>query len=132
LVALSVLEQAAEDSAASAARKLAQGAVTESNEMTVDSFFKAFKEAPGKLLSRFGVGAPEEIEMETRYKRHWQSYRLCLVPIQERSYHLANTLIVFDSATVVILDRRYDCKGGLQRITKNFPTNVSKRIADSC
>jgi hypothetical protein len=31
--------------------------------MTVDSFFKAFKEAPGKLLSRFDVGAPEEIEM---------------------------------------------------------------------
>jgi hypothetical protein len=33
--------------------------------MTVDSFFKAFKEAPGKLLSRFGVGAPEEIEMDS-------------------------------------------------------------------
>jgi hypothetical protein len=50
-----VLEQAAEDSAAAAARKLAQGAVTESNEMTVGNFFKSFKEAPGKLLSRFGV-----------------------------------------------------------------------------
>jgi hypothetical protein len=59
------INQAAEDSAAAAARKLAQGAVTESNEMTVDSFFKAFKEAPGKLLSRFGVGAPEEIEMDS-------------------------------------------------------------------
>jgi hypothetical protein len=32
--AKTVLEQAAEDSAAAAARKLAQGAVTESNEMT--------------------------------------------------------------------------------------------------
>jgi hypothetical protein len=33
--------------------------------MTVGSFFKSFKEAPGKLLSRFGVGAPEEIETLT-------------------------------------------------------------------
>jgi hypothetical protein len=63
--AKTVLEQAAEDSAAAAARKLAQGAVTESNEMTVGNFFKSFKEAPGKLLSRFGVGAPEEIEMDS-------------------------------------------------------------------
>jgi hypothetical protein len=39
--AKTLLEQGAEDSAASAARKLAQGAITESNEMTVDSFFKA-------------------------------------------------------------------------------------------
>jgi hypothetical protein len=74
----------AEDSAAAAARKLAQGAVTESNEMTVGNFFKAFKEAPGKLLSRFGVGAPEEIEMDSMEVN-------------------ANTLIVFDSATVEVL-----------------------------
>jgi hypothetical protein len=33
--------------------------------MTVGNFFKSFKEAPGKLLSRFGVGAPEEIEMDS-------------------------------------------------------------------
>ena len=63
--AKTVLEQAAEDSAASAARKLAQGVVTESNEMTVGNLFKSFKEAPGKLLSRFGVSAPEEIEMDS-------------------------------------------------------------------
>jgi hypothetical protein len=50
--AKTVLEQAAEDSAASAARKLAQGAITESNEMTVDSFFKAFKEALISSMSR--------------------------------------------------------------------------------
>jgi hypothetical protein len=33
--------------------------------LTVGNFFKSFKEAPGKLLSRFGVGAPEEIEMDS-------------------------------------------------------------------
>jgi hypothetical protein len=71
--------------------------------MTIGSFFKSFKEAPGKLLSRFGVSAPEEIAFVIRCKPPLQSYRLSLVPIQERSYHLANTLVVFDSATVVIL-----------------------------
>ena len=63
--AKTVLEQAAEDSAAAAARQLAQTTTTESSEMTIGSFFKSFKEAPGKLLSRFGVSAPEEIEMDS-------------------------------------------------------------------
>jgi hypothetical protein len=45
------------------------GAVTESNEMTVGNLFKSFKEAPGKLLSRFGVGA-EEIEMDSLHPVH--------------------------------------------------------------
>jgi hypothetical protein len=49
--AKTVLEQAAEDSAAAAARQLAQTTTTESSEMTIGSFFKSFKEAPGKLLN---------------------------------------------------------------------------------
>jgi hypothetical protein len=57
--------------------------------MTVDSFFKAFKEAPGKFLSYplQELMIPFETSAgrfsETRCKRHWQSYRLCLT-ISER------------------------------------------------
>jgi hypothetical protein len=54
-----VLEQAAEDSAASAARKLAETTVTESTETTVGNLFKSFKEAPGKLLSRYNQFASD-------------------------------------------------------------------------
>jgi hypothetical protein len=54
---------------------VAQGAVTESNEMTVGNLFKSFKEAPGKLLSRFGVSAPEEIfdSVTVEVLFHWQN-----------------------------------------------------------
>jgi hypothetical protein len=44
---------------------LSETTVTESTETTVGNLFKSFKEAPSKLLSRFGVSAPEEIEMDS-------------------------------------------------------------------
>jgi hypothetical protein len=56
--AKTVLEQAAEDSAASAARKLAETTVTESTETTVGNLFKSFKEAPGKSVLQVHVSYP--------------------------------------------------------------------------
>jgi hypothetical protein len=64
--------------------------------LTVGNFFKSFKEAPGKLLSRFGVGAPEEIEMDSVEVNIFENPHYSFDPPTAPTESASNILVGYD------------------------------------